>query len=803
MSFFSDLLKWKVSRLSTDANGNTVLVGGDVSFSLPQMADPSLPILCIGGDHPYEQWYGSSDDGLAKMYRDYGITPYLSINTAIGHSAPGDSGYMTWAQLRSVESGGAEIIGHSHRHMHQWGRIDTGIRIQYLGANATATVHITGTPKTLTLTASAADDAAFDLTNVSYDTIAELAAAINAVNGGASWLCTKAEELTGSEPSKNLLALLAARSVKTPGDSEYFTCGSGIVVSYTGAAYKRAHVQVEPVNLAIYCDGVRLGNFTRATPGSYDTLGELVTAINALAISGLSAALCDDTAGIYRHYTQGDELSSEIGTIVYVDITNSGGITIDGTYKAGGARLSAGLPYSYLLERQWQANVDAAAAEGVTLLNWAQSGGGWHQWHLGGQQIFRSYRTNSPEHHLYPAAHWAAIGPDYIRAHYVLSSTYNSVASMQATLRAIAKSPGCMVDLLNHALTPATPAGKNGYTIQATTSLNTVDEDAWISVLAYAKALADAGDIVILTPEQARRRRKWAAKPQNLVFNSTLEHDGTAITGVSEGTTIIPGWSINTSAAHVTGASVVAAENYNKVSITANASTATDALRTYLSLERGKTYRIGAHIDVTSYTSGTGVGLCLLPVGGALPDQFPDDTSPTWSSALALANQDISMLVSIPGGSGEPPMLRGTVAGPFNIVAASTDTLSIAIDAYTAVVVALTAGAARTASQVADEINAAFAASAKFIAKEEYWTLARAMGGKVVIQSPYVGEEFYKRIVVTGNGAQTVFGGSQCIAPPIYSGSQPFYPLELRVRSAIIGTYVIDKPYCVEVSVAY
>lgn len=800
MSFFSDLLKWKVARLSTDANNNTVLVGGGKTYSLPQMADPSIPILCIGGDHPYEQWWGSANDGLAKMYRDYGITPYLSINTDVTDGGPGGSGYMTWEQVRAVESGGTEIMSHSHRHVHQYGRMDTGIRIEYLGANGTATVDIDGTPKTLILAAGVGEDGSFDLTNASYDTLAELAVAISAVNGGASWLCTLASELTGSESSLSLLSINAPRSVKSPAAfEEYFACGSGIILSYTGAAYKTAFAQVTATNLDIYLDGVRKGAFS-LTNASYDTLAELVAAINALAITGLSADLCDDTAGIYDHYTQGDEKSTNLSQTLFQDLRRNGGVVLGGTGKANGSRFCAGLPHSYLIERQWQASIDAAAAEGVTLLNWAQSGGGWHQYYFAGQG-FRSYRTNQVERNRYPGAQWAALGPDYIRSHYVLGSG-NSVASMQATLRAMTKSPGCMVDLLCHALDPATPAGKNGYSIPASSSLNVVAEDDWIAVLAYAKTLIDAGSLVVLTPEETRRRRKWASKPQNLIFNNTFENDGTAITGASNNNTKIPGWELQVSAAHITAATLTDHGDYSSVDITTNATTNAEPVSCGLTLERGKVYRIGARINVSSYSSGNGVQLVVMPVLGTLPDQLPDDASPSWSSVWAKSDTDLSMMVHVPAGKTEKPRVRGTVAGTFNIGAGSTDTLSIVIDSYTAVAVTLTAGATQTASDIVADINAAFAASATFTGKQEYWTVASVQGNKVVITSPYAGEEYWNRITITGNGTATVFGASQCVSVPGYSGPSA-YPMIFRPRGQMVGSWSFIKPYCVEVDLAY
>lgn len=801
-----ELIKARVARWSADGTALIANSGGRKSYAIPQINDPSIPILCVGGDHPYDQWYGDADDGLAKMYRDYGITPYLAINTATGAGAPGDTGFMTWAQLRDVAaSTEIEVIGHAHRHHHQWGRIDTGIRIIYLGTNGTATVHISGSPKTLTLTAGASDDASFDLTNASYDTIGELVAAINAVNGGASWSCTAADELTGNERSTLLLALVSARSVKAGGWAEYFTAGSGIIVSYTGAAYKTAFLQRTSGNtLDIYLDGVRRLTYS-LTSGSYDTLAEVVAAINAAAVTGLTANLCDDTGDPYEHYTQGDEKSTELVETLYLDITTSGGLVLDGNGgQANGARLNAGLAGSYLIDRAWQANKDEAAANDVALVNWAQSGANWNQWHLAGQNIWRSMRTNAAESNSFPGACWAATGPDYIRSYYNLASASLSEAQIKAAIDALVESPGAMMDMLCHALDPASPAGVNGYTLPASSSLNTVDENVWLAVLPHIKSYVDAGRLIVLTPEQARRRRKWAAKPQNMVFNSGFANDGGTMLGVASQSKNIPGWTLKTDDAHVTAASIIDGGEYNKVSFTANATTNADVLSCNLKLERGKTYRVGARIEIPSYSSGTGVYLVVSPKIGSLPGQLPDDASPTWCSALAKADQDISATIHVPAGGVNKPRVRGLVAGTFNIVSSSADTLSIAMDSYSAVAVTLTAGAARTASQVAADINAAFAASATYTGKQEYWTVASVQGNKVVIESPYAGEEYWNRITITGNATATVFGYAQCIAVPSYAPTgNPWVSMNMLVRGQMVGTWRVAQPYCVEINAAY
>lgn len=149
-------------------------------------------------------------------------------------------------------------------------------------------------------------------------------------------------------------------------------------------------------------------------------------------------------------------------------------------------------------------------------------------------------------------------------------------------------------------------------------------------------------------------------------------------------------------------------------------------------------------------------------------------------------------------------MVRGLVAGTFNISGGSTDTLNIAIDSYTSVAVTLTAGAARTASQIAADINAAFAASGTYTGLQEYWTVASAVGNKVVVKSPYVADELFRRVSITGNGTTTVFGASTCLAMPVYSDMMHLaLPVNFIIESQVVGSFGVMQPYCRMVNLAY
>ena len=759
------------------------------------LAGSTTPILCIGGDHAYQQWYGDADNGMGRMYRDSGITPYLSINTSPGAPSPGDAGAMSWEQIRRIQDGGCEIMSHGHRHVHQWGRMDTGIRITYLGASATASVHISGSPKTLTLTAGPGEGAVIDLTAPATVTLGALSHAINSV---ASWQCTLASELSGTERAVSLLSLLAARSVKAGGKAEYFSAGGGIIMSYIGTAYKSAFVQISGSNtIEVYLDGVRRLN-NSLTAAGYNTLADVVSKINSAGIAGLTADLCDDTGGVYESYTQGDELATEMAKTLFVPLMQKGGIIPDGAGKGNGARLSAGLPHSYLIYRQFAAAQDAASANGVALRNFAQSGNGLQQWHLSGQAQYDSYRMDPAGRRIFPGAHWAAVGPDYIRSHYALSSATTPKSSVIAALDAMGDSRGCIVDMLIHAIDPVSMPAQSIYSLPATDSLNTTSASDFIDILEHIKSMRDAGKIVVATPEQARRMRKFYGCPQNQIFNPLLRNDGSSILG-SNSTTKIPGWQLGTNVANVVAASV---QNGALVATTSSPANV-PLLSQVLQLEPGSTYRIGARITVESLVTGSGVYLLLAPLTGRLPGQMATDSAPAQTSVWATGDQDVELVVSVPHAGVSAPQVRGAVSGPYTITTGVNDTLAVSIDGLSAVSVTLAAGT-QSATQVSSAINAAIAASGTYAERQEYWTSARAESGKVVITSPYVPKEFWARMSVTGSATQTVFGGSICLSAPEYTTpSMSALPSVLTVMMQMQGVATVSAPYCTKVDLAH
>lgn len=768
-------------KYSVDSSGN---IKGLVEPSAGRIYHgvAPVPVIMVGGDHPYDQWSGAANNGVDKLYADRGIKPYLAINTYAGVAAPGDSGYETWTQLQGLQ---AEILAHGHRHPQDWTRTNSGMTIVYSGAAASATVKITGSPKTLTLVGNGgAENTSFDLTNASYDTLAELAAAISAIG---TWTCTLAPELTGSEKSINLLNVATARNVKASTGNTYFSACGGIAIAYGGNG--QAAVQIASGIMYVFINGIARGIFNLSN-AAYDTLAELVTQINStLSAAGIKAALCNDGAvsGQSPFYLVGDEASTSLGDLQWLEITRSGyllGMT-DSTIVYG-QRVNAGLPHSYLIERLIEACIDTAASNGITIQDFAQPGTGMAQWLLASTTRAKSYRMDKPDWGVFPSPTWAAIGDPAVYSHYAINTTISKEAVM-AAMDAAEDSPGCIVNFLAHALIPATPSGKNGYVFNDTTSANKYAEDDFIVCMDYLKSKMDAGTVVQMTPKELRAYRRSIPRPQNYIFNPKLRNSGVALLGKANGFDV-PGWQLNANGANLTAIAIA----NGVLTQTTNSDVAVGSLGQPLMLERGKTYRAGCRVEIVTKTSGLGVRLKLDPRYSGMPNALANASSANsfWSSAYAQSNfTDIEFQFTVPNRKASPAQIIGSAAGTFNISAGVNDTLTVTIDslAFTAT---LTAGAARTASQVVADINAAIAADADFTSKQEYWNIASAVGNNVVLTAPNVSKEYWSKITVSGNAASTVLGASVVSALPNYAGATDAFavPPQLTLSQEMTGT---------------
>lgn len=247
------------------------------------------PVLILGGDHPYAQWWGTNgSNGLAQMYLDQGITPYIAINSD-DTNAPGNTNMMTWAQCAALAAKGVEFVAHGSWHADKWDRINTGLRIEYIGTNTSATVQVnTAVPSTTIVCTSAAPSS--DSVTSTFATDATLSAVKATIEANGKWRVTLDTILTGSEASVNLLGMNAARNLLTTGT---FSSSSGLLFTST-----TDYTTGWPVTFST--SGSLPSNLTAGTTYYYirtgATTGKLATSL-ANALAGTAIAYVDSGSG--------------------------------------------------------------------------------------------------------------------------------------------------------------------------------------------------------------------------------------------------------------------------------------------------------------------------------------------------------------------------------------------------------------------------------------------------------------------------------------------------------------------------
>jgi hypothetical protein len=753
-------------------------------------AKPDAALLLVGGDHPYIQWAGN---GLTKLYEDNGIKPYLAINTdSVSNSeTPGQAGMLSWDQIKDVNKAGGEVLGHGHRHPSNWQRWNSGIRINYAGAAGTATVAITTT--TLTLVGNGgAENVAITLSTAS--TLTGLKAAIDAV---PNWTCTIAAELSGNEEASNVMPIVAARNVKASIANQFFCAAGGIIISVYGSETITSHVSNNGTAFNVFVNGVLAGSFDITTAG-FDTLTELVAGINTLGLN-IRAALCDNEKLQGRtNYLLGDELSTSLVTFSYRSIHRWGSVTLAADGKTySGCRIGAGLSQEYIIRRNLSLNKSVAADNGVKLKHFAQPGGAASDWTFATDTEFSSYRVNGFDRALPPVWNWVDHGNPAVRAHQVIDSPY-TLAQINAIVDATSDTPGCIVDLLMHAVLPT---GSSSYSFPATAGLYyDQTETSWVPAVQYMGAAVSDGRLLNVTPDEVFKLRSQMHKPQNYIFNPRFRHSGEVITGTNTYGRAVPGWDavISSIVTSISAVSDGIAASYGALAFTANSATIQRALTTTVPLSPGSTYEVGFDLVINSYSSGSGVRASITPMQGALPG-FPALSSLSVAAPYAKKSGKVSMFISSPGPSGpNKAIIYGKNSGPFTITAGVNDALSIYLDGVATVNFTLTAGS-QTATQVATSINTAVSANASFSNLQAHWNIARAVRGRVVIEAPDMySDPSYQTISVFGNATNTVFGATSCAA--VHDAGGRIGGLDqwayFNVESAMVGQFTVRFPFC-------
>jgi len=786
---------------TTGPGGGVRLSAGNRPYAPGQSAQAAY--VLIGGDHPYHQWWGrTGNDGLAAMYADAGIRPYLATNTrSVTGTNPGDPAMMTWDQIKALrDRHGVEVVSHGARHYQDSEAPDAGINITYTGAAATATVHVTATEIVAT-TAGGADN--FSLAFATYPTIAEIVAAINATG---KYTASYAAELAGSEASSSLLTIASgsAKSVKTRAG---FSIAGGIRVWWdSGMTPCDSFVmELSSTTLNLYRDGCRIGNFTLS---SY-TLGSLVTAIKALnsALStdkfGVTVTSIVADAGAARPYCTGEEDASNLAR------------GIRATSRIPALRFPAVLSASrydahYLRKRNFTGAIQDAAAQGVQLNNFAQAGARFfkHMLHVGGASDAHIHlRGNNFDGIRRPAAMPACQAATF-NIHAATNNDYDAPGHAASLVAAIAASPGHLCDMLVHgvmtdaALKDGSVAGSSGYYLNSLDIDNDMSEAGMVELLSALRTEFEAGRIVPVAPEEIAMIAEQIPSPRNLVFNPIFAHAPVDLRATDPNGIIVHGWRLNT-------ASLPSVTASNGSITFTSAGVALVPINTFIQVKPGRRYRAGFNVATSGAVTSARVQIATRR--GMWPDSLAGAPITSITADWLQTGGQVFIEFETPGwlGRGRAKIIGGN-SQPFDL--STNKNISLTIAPYSAITIDGSAGAANpaaaTAKDVAAAINAAIAANAQFVAASEWHTVARAENGRVVLEGPRRVSQPNNGGAIslsnTANSALTaVFGSLAGAAWPDHGGVENFgdYPVEMQFyMSAPNGaTVTISDPFMREI----
>lgn len=771
------------------------------------------PVMVLGGDHPYKQWYGTNGkDGMAAAYLDYGIKPYLAISydtdpalNSVGSIAYPGSGVdsLSWQELRTLQDMGVEIDSHGAHHFQDNSAANIGITVSYTGVAAAPTVQITAAGVVLVGNGGAEN---VTLLFATYPTMTALTAAISAT---PSWGCRLAEALTGTEASGNLL-VVGARNIKAATGNGNFAAGGGIALITTATGVTRCYVWVQGNFLEVYMDGVRKYQFD-LTNAAYDTISELVAQMNA-TMSGdfFTVRSCATTRfGVTgSNWQRGDELSTNLRRGVYLQPQN--GYTV----------ISAGLPHRYIQQRNINKVIEVAASNNILIEHFQSPGSDYYPHLHRGIPGVKSFRANRQIRGISPVQSLAANEPSGWFTHKELNagSGYTG-AALRAIAEALASSPGYAVVGLIHRVLPDGTSGYN-FIIPGGDTYNDQTETDFIQFLGTVRGLVQNQELTTMTPAEYRLAKMTAPVPSNLLFNPLLKNDGTALLNLTNNAGIkVPGWTINSPTPPFSAFSI----SNGEISATGTATTSTDFLSQEVQLERGKTYEFGCEIETSNVSSGSGIYIGFARTRGkfgtfmyqALPGGAGSGTILGTPRSLGTSTSGNNALVlhtcqiTVPAAQATRPPFAVSAAGTFNVgsspaqIAFNGNNLGVLqID------VAGAAPAATTADEVAAAINAAVAASALYPA--EYRGCARVIQNKVVVSLPYMNtfadpnntSQSLQILAGTTNSATvTVFGGlvyeGGSYAEDFDQDAHAIY--KVLMNTSIVGNFKVRNLYLQEV----
>lgn len=405
------------------------------------------------------------------------------------------------------------------------------------------------------------------------------------------------------------------------------SAGSGLVLYYTPttiAGYKKVDAEFLGTSFRLYGDGVALCNFTLTGNTSYNTLYKLKTQIDALAIAGLTCDLCDDrrtgtnaNPGASNPFSSGDEDSSNLEQFALREIT------------AKYTRLNAGLPGSYIIREIAEGPISDAAAYGVTIKHFAQSGSHFTSdlaATLG--TSLREKRGNPAWLSFYPYLTPVCMLPQDWHPHFepndgVVSpgsyTGHDTEAKLRAIVKACATSPGFMTDILTHSVAPTSVGnvGVSGYALPASNNTQDLAENLYVAFIDEVSKQAATGGLVPVTYDTLFEKRSEVKPPVNWIPNPKFITAAPSLVGACATQDLSANAAWMPSTMPYTPASITefTSDQNGFITVTSNSATSMTLLKWRVPIPTGVNFELAIDLEYLAYGgASTGFNWAVYPV---------------------------------------------------------------------------------------------------------------------------------------------------------------------------------------------
>ena len=572
--------------------------------------------------------------------------------------------------------------------------------------------------------------------------------------------------------------------------NQYFCAGGGIELRYNGTnpPVTYDHIWVRrnsSASLTIIADGVQFYSHT----GSTGDINTIVAAIDALA--EVECKLCDDgrTETLSKpSYMLGDELETNLYQTAYNE------------FSSRPAVLETGLPQQYIIRRHIEYVRDLAAANGITLKHFAQSGGNFYSW-MATQPAAGMFRGNTLYRSITPFPMRRDKLGNFV-VHRTLKNDETGATYYGENIAAIPRAlcghgtdatlEPWVLCVLMHVLKAD---GSSNYSI-TTLPNNYFDqyEADWVTFLNTVKRYVDAGLLRTITLDELAKMPR-TTKMTNLWFNPHLENGGVSrapAAGGTDGGFWIP------------GNYVARAATMSTFSITDgvlrwvnSSSSATEFLLQDVQLEQGKTYEISCDFTQIAYTAGAGLQWSVQSLHGNVKSLINPTTNWKFTGDQRFQSGRVAMRFQVPAAQGWTPGKVRASAAPatFDLSAAYNIKINVLSTGVSADIDCRGGTpSATTAKEIAAKINAAMAVDATYATKAEFHNIASVVNGYLTLTAPYIGADQTSSLSVSAGSSATgvaaIFGNATVDGRAQYMGpvTSEIQPIRLALRAAFQGT---------------